>query len=196
MKFIDLKNQKINMLTVVKRLPSEKRRTYWLCKCECGNYKKILSQHLIQKKIYSCGCTRKPVNRKTKYGNYNKRIYSIWNCMKSRCYREKDIEYQNYGGRGIKICDEWKNNFILFHNWALDNGYDENLTIDRIDVNGNYEPNNCRWITKRENNLNRRGIILVDFGGKKICLKDYCKITNICYDTALRKHKKGINIYK
>ena len=198
MKLIDLTNQKINMLTVIRRIPNKNKHTCWLCQCECGNFREAFAINLINKEAYSCGCVRKPVNRKPKYDIHNKKIYTTWNCMKSRCYYKKDKEYKHYGDRNIKICNKWlgKNGYKNFEKWALKNGFDDKLTIDRIDNNGNYEPNNCRWVTRRENNLNRRGIILIDYEGKKICLKDYCKIKNINYDIAKRKRKKGINVWE
>lgn len=193
MKRIDFTNQKINMLTVIKKVESKNRRVFWLCKCDCGKEIEVMSQYLIYKTKYSCGCSRKPIiKRKRKYEEKNQRLYIIWHSMKQRCYDKNSKSYKYYGAKGIKICDEWKNNFAKFQEWALKNGYQDNLTIDRIDNNKNYEPNNCRWLTRKENNLNRKGIIRVLYNNKLICLKDYCKIKNISYSSGLKKYKKGI----
>lgn len=113
---------------------------------KCGKLATIRVTDLYNTKTNSCVCQLK---RKTT--NYDKRLYSIYLSMKYRCYSATCRAYKNYGGRGIKVCGEWKNDFINFYNWAINNGYKDDLTIDRIDNDGNYEPNNCRWITKSEN---------------------------------------------
>lgn len=101
-----------------------------------------------------------------KHGLWNTRIYRIWQRMKTRCYNKNFQHFKDYGGRGIKVCDEWLNDFMAFYKWAVDNGYNDNLTIDRIDVNGNYEPNNCRWLTNDEQQNNKRNNILLTYNGK------------------------------
>lgn len=201
MKFIDLSGQKINMLTVIKRVNNKNKRVCWLCECECGNKTIVLSEHLLnsQYQKYSCGCTRKPTKKRgSKYGNYNPKILLVWYGMNKRCYYKKDKEYKHYGARNIKMCNEWLGveGFINFQNWALENGYNDNLTIDRINNNGDYEPSNCRWVTRRENNLNRRGIIIVEYNNKRMCLKDYCNLKGLNYNTTRKKYAKNINIIK
>lgn len=195
MKAKDFTNQKINMLTAIKKIESKNNRTYWLCKCDCGKEIEVMTQDLIYKTKYSCGCVRK--KKKNNYHKYDfkvKRLYNIWCEMKHRCYRKENNDYKYYGEKGIKLCEEWKNNFLEFQNWSLNNGYQDNLTIDRINSNDNYCPNNCRWITLKENSLNRKGIIKINYNGKNMCLKDFCKEKNISYNTAIKKYKKGINI--
>lgn len=196
MKSKDFTNKKINMLSVIKKAKSKNKRTYWLCKCDCGKEIEVMTQDLTYKTKYSCGCTRKPKKKGNyKYPNKIDRLYTIWKGMKYRCYKPNSKSYNDYGGRGIKMCEEWID-FNKFQLWALDNGYDKKLVIDRIDNNKNYEPSNCRWVTIKENNLNKRNIIKINYNNKIICLKDYCKINNISYRTAIEKRKKGINIWE
>lgn len=135
---------------------SESGHTYWECICECGNKTIVRSDSLKDGNTISCGCYRDECNiekgkRTKKHGESNTRLYNIWKVVKQRCYNTKGSGYKWYGGKGVVMCDEWKNNFQEFRDWALSHGYDENLTIDRIDSDGNYEPNNCRWITQAEN---------------------------------------------
>lgn len=123
-------------------------KSEWLCKCDCGNEKYITRDHLLRGKTNSCGCIVSTLNNLSKTRQY--RIY--WK-MRERCYSVKHHAYKNYGGKGVIICQEWLDDFMNFYNWSIENGYQDNLTIDRIDSNGNYEPNNCRWITKSENTI-------------------------------------------
>lgn len=125
------------------------------CRCECGFEEDIPLCHLI--KGYRLGCVN--CRRHKKHNKCNTRLYNIWRAMKHRCYYTKDQNYQYYGGRGIKVCEEWKNNFEAFYDWSIKNGYQEGLSIDRIDVDGDYEPNNCRWATTLQQNLNRNASI-------------------------------------
>lgn len=150
-----LEKEKYNRLTPIKIAYKKDRASYWLCQCDCGNTTIVREASIKNGHTKSCGCIRvermKLENPKYNHGLRYHRLNSIWRGMKTRCYNQKSLEYSNYGGRGIKVCDEWKNDFKAFYDWAMNNGYKDDLTIDRINNNGNYDPNNCQWLTKSEN---------------------------------------------
>lgn len=148
-KYLDISGQKFGKLTAISRAENNDHgRTVWLCKCDCGNEKLILQGALRQGLTKSCGCLR--------HGQRGTRLYNIWAHMKQRCNDPNSNRYRLYGAKGITVCAEWSSDFMAFHDWARENGYDDSLTIDRINVNGNYEPHNCRWIPASEQSKNRR----------------------------------------
>lgn len=133
--------------------------------------------------------------QKRKYGTPTRklRLYKIWTGMKRRCYDERRLEYKNYGGRGIEICQEWKNSFEAFRDWATENGYTDELTIDRIDVNGNYEPSNCRWVTLKEQANNMRTNTMVTYKGETKTLAQWAESFGINYHTLVtRLYKENL----
>ena len=125
------------------------------------------------------------------HGHRHDKIYKIWEAMKRRCSSTKDKRYNRYGGRGITVCEEWAHNFQAFYDWSMQNGYLEGLTIDRIDVDGNYEPSNCRWVTKKEQNRNYSRNHYITYNGTTKCVKDWAEHFEINYATILWRIKTG-----
>ena len=164
----DLTGQKFGRLTVIEQHGYTEKNKYgtryavWYCKCDCGNYCEMASDTLTRKRNnHSCGCLAKEHLEDISKGNITHnmtgtRLYGCYKGMMNRCYREKDIHYNAYGKRGITVCNEWKNNPKAFIDWALSHGYSDDLTIERIDVNGNYEPSNCTWIPMSEQYKNKQ----------------------------------------
>lgn len=177
-KFKDLTGQKFGRLTALYRLHNTKGKTKWLCICECGNLSEVNYGSLVYGSTKSCGCLHKEGTHHT-HNKSNTRLHRIWRNIKSRCYNSNKPDYQYYGARGITVCDEWHNDFMSFYNWAVNNGYDDTLTIDRIDVNGYYEPNNCRWVTMKQQSRNRRNIKQYTINGEQHCLSEWCKILGL-----------------
>lgn len=137
--------------------------TKWKCICDCGNTKIVCASSLKKGNTKSCGCLAKEVSRELaknlpryKHGKRYTKLWYVWQGMKQRCFNSNNKNYKYYGERGITICDEWKNDFNAFYEWAITNGYTDNLTIDRINNDGNYEPSNCRWVTNAEQQKNKR----------------------------------------
>ena len=166
-KKLDLTGQRFGRLVVLHEAERSKiGKIRWLCQCDCGNTVIVQTGHLRSGHTQSCGCRARDIAVKvnTTHGQKHTRLYKIWEGMKKRCYAVNNAAYPHYGGRGITIFDEWRNDFMAFYDWAMANGYREDLSIERNDVNGNYEPENCCWITRGEqtNNTRRTHYITVD----------------------------------
>ena len=149
--------------------PIHKSRRYWLCKCDCGNEKLILVRQdlLYGGLIKSCGCYHRETTSKISktHGMSGTRIYRIWRGMRNRCENQNIPQYRDWGGREIIVCEEWKTDFNKFYEWVMSNGYSENLSIDRIDNDGDYCPENCRWTTSKEQALNRKSNSFITHNG-------------------------------
>lgn len=156
----DLTGKTFGSLTVISRSENGKhRRTRWLCKCKCGKTVTCDSSALTSGAKTHCGCQRKKIQKKIKTEMHNgsrTRLYRIWAQMRDRCSNPSSTSYQWYGAKGVEVCDEWREAFNPFRDWALSNGYAEGLSIDRMNPFGNYEPSNCRWITLSEQAYNKR----------------------------------------
>lgn len=180
-KFKDLTGQRFGMLEVLERVPNQDGLVCWLCRCDCGNEKIIKRRELCSGDAISCGCFKR--NHFITHNMSYTRIYKIWGGIKSRCYSKNSLYYKFYGARGIKVCDEWldkKKGFINFYNWAIKNGYDENAkrgecTIDRINVNGDYEPSNCRWVTNKEQQINKRSNHFLTYNGETLTISQWAE---------------------
>ena len=204
-KFIDLTGQRFGRLEVLAPAddyvsPKGYIAKRWLCMCDCGNKTIVTAEKLKSGHTKSCGCYHNEIakSKEIKHRKYNiensetkKRLYRIRSSMKTRCYNKNYENYKNYGGRGITICDEWKDNFQAFYDWAIKNGYKKGLTIDRIDNNKGYSPENCRWATHKEQTLNRRCTQFLLFNGENRTLVEWAKETGINYQTLNYRKKAG-----
>ncbi len=191
MKKKDLTGKRFGRLTVIRKDGHLGEKTAWLCKCDCGNYKRISTDRLTTGKTQSCGCLRNEMVRKalTTHGMRHTKIYKIWEAMKRRCNSPKCDHYILYGGRGIRYIPEW-DRFVPFYKWALSAGYKEGLSIDRIDVNGNYEPENCRWIPLKQQAYNKTTSHYLTLNGKTMTVTEWSKSTGIpTYDIFQRISK-------
>lgn len=190
--FNDLTGQRFGNLVVVNFVEVDSsKQTKWKCLCDCGTVI-IKSTEGIKKSVNkSCGCTkRKIIYRPTKHGLYGKRIYNIWKTMHSRCEREKDISYKNYGAKGVTVCLEW-NDVKVFSDWANSNGYTDTLTLDRIENTENYEPNNCRWSTMLEQENNRSNNKFLEYNGESDTVSNLCRKYNKNYNTIQYRLRTG-----
>ena len=196
MKAIDLTGQRFGRLTVIERSKSTNKNAKWLCVCDCGNQKEVFGGDLKQGRTQSCGCihSEQLAQRNFKHGLSNSRLHGIWNGMKARCYNPNFDQYADYGGRGITICREWRDDFQAFYDWAMANGYADNLTIDRIDNDGNYSPNNCRWATRQEQGYNRRDNRLITYNGETKTAAEWGMVTGIKPHTILRRLRLGWSV--
>ncbi len=181
MKLDDLTGKRFGRLVVQYRAPNIKRKTMWHCICDCGAEKDVEASSLKCGDTKSCGCyhNENQGNLARTHGLSKHPLYRIFRKMVERCENQNCKSYKDYGGRGIKICDEWRTDFFAFYAWANANGYEAGLSIERINNDGNYEPSNCRWATKIEQNNNRRTSRFIEYSGMICTLSEWSRITNI-----------------
>lgn len=180
-KLSDLTGQQFSRLKVLGKAGKDKRgATLWLCECSCGERTTALAYQLRNGGKKSCGCLSREKAKEnfTKHGDWGSRLHVLWKGIKSRCYNPNNVSYKNYGGRGIKMCLEWKDNFVAFRDFMLSIGYDDTLptgiqTIERINVNGNYEPSNCKLVSKKEQNYNKRISRVYTYKGETKTLTEF-----------------------
>lgn len=194
MSFRDISNEKFGRLTPIEYIPGTKyKEGIWICKCDCGNTTKATAGNIKSGKMKSCGCLRREMsaNINHTHGMSNNRLYGIWTDMKSRCLNISRPSYKDYGGRGIAICTEWINDFNFFYRWAIKNGYKANLTLDRKENDGNYEPNNCRWVTPKQQANNTRNNKFYEIDGVRKTLSQWCDIYSANYQRTFYRLKGG-----
>lgn len=187
--------KRFGRLTVIDEAGSAKSgNKLWKCQCDCGNISVVSGSRLRGGYTKSCGCISREIltARNTTHGQRNTRLYRIWHGMKSRCYFSKNPNFADYGARGIIVCDEWLNNFQAFHDWAMANGYQDHLSIDRIDNNGNYCPENCRWATRTEQENNKRNNTPIEIDGRTMNITQWAKVSGVKQQTISYRYKKGI----
>lgn len=194
---LDLTGERYGRLTVIReaemmRYPSGIPNRTWECQCDCGNVIICNTGRLKSGNTKSCGCLRKEIAAKKNYkhGNSKTKLYRIWAEMKGRCLCKTNKAYKNYGGRGITVCDEWKEDFTAFKTWALSHGYREGLTIERIENDGNYCPDNCKWIPKSEQPKNRRNCHYITFNGETKTLSEWSRELHIDRECVRNKEKE------
>jgi len=202
-KKLDLTGKRYGRLTVIHEAPKKSGRVAWFCKCDCGGTKIASSNKLQLNECRSCGClmyearysvhmTHGDSGRTRKDGKRTSTpLYHSWNSMKQRCLNPNTSNYNNYGGRGISVYQQWIDSFIVFKKWAMSNGHKEGLTIDRIDNNGNYEPSNCRWATNSEQAWNKRITVYLEYDGKRLNKKEWSKLTGLTIAQITNRRHKG-----
>ena len=184
----ELTGLQFGKLAVIEKVGYKNKNSQWLCRCECGNTTVVGKGNLVGGRTKSCGCLKhqEAVNRT--HGKSKTRLYYVWRNMLNRCYDSNVRDYPSYGGRGITVCDEWKNDFQAFYDWAMANSYDETaergkFTLDRIEVQGNYEPSNCRWVDEKVQANNKRCNHHIEYKGKTMSLAELADLTGIKYGT-------------
>ncbi len=192
---IPMIGNRFGRLTVIAEGGITTNRKYkWICQCDCGNITPPIDGYKLRNgETKSCGCYKKEltVKRNRRHGLCYTRIHSIWVNMKDRCYNPNNQHFYRYGGRGITVCDEWLNSLTSFYDWATENGYSDNLTIDRIDNNKGYSPENCRWATVEEQNNNREHHILLEINGETKNIAQWAKESGLKYRTIHARYNRG-----
>lgn len=187
----DITGKNFGYLTVLDRDEASvgERNSRWICRCKCGKITVVPRCALVTGHTSSCGCKMHESHNKI-HGYSKTRIYSIWVKMNARCKNPSEKDAKSYKNRGITVCEEWQSDFMAFYEWAMKNGYSDSLTIDRIDNDKGYSPDNCRWITIEEQQSNKRNNVYISYNGKKYCLRRLCENIGFPYKTAHRRYMR------
>ena len=200
-RLIDLSGRRFGKLTVLRRTTNRGNKTMWECECDCGSVTVVSGSNLVQGNVKSCGCLWKETvpsvnkEKRTRHSESNTKLHKTWCNMRYRCNNPNCKFYSNYGGRGIKICKEWEI-YENFRDWSLANGFEEGLSIDRIDNDGNYEPTNCRWVETKTQINNRRVSHNLTYQGVTHTIAEWSDITGIKWTTIKERLKHGWSIEK
>lgn len=190
-KYITVPGQRIGRLTIIREIYLIKKgykQRYAECICDCGNKVTPRVTSLFDGNTISCGCVQSEIGFNSfKHGQCSTPLYYVFTCMKNRCYRKELPDYKNYGARGITICNEWTHDFMLFYNWAMANGYKKGLTIDRIDNNKGYFPENCQFVSRQIQCNNKRTNHLIEYNNEKLSMMDFCRKYNLSYSLFQRR---------
>lgn len=182
--------KKFGKLTVIEQLNTRDKHGYpiYKCVCDCGNVVHVNSNKLKTHNTKSCGCLK--FERLRTHGHSHDRLYTIYNNLKNRCCNKNHRDFKDYGGRGIAVCDEWCNDFMNFYKWSIANGYNDTLTIDRIDVNGNYEPSNCRWTNSTTQSRNKRNTVYLTYNGVTKSLPQWAEELGVKYNKLYSRYRR------
>ena len=195
MRGIDLAGKKFGRLNVLEYTGADARgNSMFLCECDCGNKKIVRGNYLRNGMTKSCGCYREDVIKT--HGLSDNPLYKVWANMNERCTNASLNNYKRYGGRGIKVCEEWSADVSKFIEWSMENGYRNGLSIDRIDNDKDYEPSNCKWSTRKEQARNTSTNVFIDFGGKNMTIAEWSEKLGIKYDVLYKRYKLGDRGYR
>lgn len=190
-KVIDLTGQQFGRWTAISKSPKPSRNALWVCRCSCGTVREVLSTHLRSGRSQSCGCMRRERLREawTTHGMSRSREYESWKQAKQRCHNPNNPQYPEWGGKGITMCPEWRNDFQTFY--AHIGPCPEGLTLDRIDNAGNYEPGNVRWATRKQQIRNRKNTVMLEHAGERLSASDWAERLGVSAGRLKRHVRNG-----
>lgn len=194
-KLIDLTGKRFGRLIVIERCENKHKAPYWKCKCDCGNVCVIQGRKLRDGITKSCGCLHKEISKinHLTHGKSKHPLYSVWKGMKSRCNNKHIKCYKYYGEKGVSLCEDW-NDFATFFDWSINNGYKHGLTIDRIDNNGNYCPENCRWVSIDIQQKNKSNCFYITYNGITMTASEWERATGVCRKTIIYRILHGATV--
>ena len=194
---LDLQGKRFGKLIAIEIVGKDKSRNIlWRCKCDCGNDVIVKACDLKRGHCKSCGCYQKEMASKANktHGESHGKLHQVWLDMRARCRRKSHHAYKWYGQKGVSVCEEWNNDYLSFQKWAFENGYKDGLTIDRIDGNGDYCPENCRWSTRKEQSNNISSCVYFDFMGERLNITQFCEKYDVSTGHFYKIARKNINI--